>query len=141
MTDRVLVDSCIFMDVSLPFRAEHSNATLLFRDLHAHGAIVHIPSHAYFEMVTALVVHYKREPDIFRNAPFVDPRSVPPYHTEVVPLDLGYVMHLMAMLQNSPIPDLKSQDMIYFCIAKDKHLTLLTEDRKLRNLCRRADSR
>jgi len=40
-------------------------------------------------------------------------------------------------MSGKPYPDLKSQDLIYFCIARDRGLTLITEDRKLRNTARR----
>lgn len=135
MWSTVLVDSCVMMDAFMPFREDHDKARHLFSLLARRRTHCLIPSHAYFEYVTTLLVHYKREPEKL-SRPFPDlPFSGPT--VEVVSLTNDYVLNLLAELQSSPFPDLKSQDMIFFCIARNRKVTLLTNDRKLRNASRK----
>lgn len=131
----VLIDSCVMMDAVMPFRENHATALALMRELADSKVRCLIPSHAYFEYVVTLVVHYKREPHLL-GAPLPDPSLG--LGLEVVPLTQEYAVALLDELQLSPLPDLKSQDMIYFCIARNLAATLITQDRKLRNTCRRA---
>lgn len=55
---------------------------------------------------------------------------------EIISLTAEYVESLLNVLIGRKMPDLKSQDLIYFCIARDRGFTLITEDRKLRNMAR-----
>ena len=131
----VLIDSCVMMDAVMPFRENHAKALALLKEFADSEVRCLIPSHAYFEYVVTLVVHFKREPAQL-SAPMPDPSLG--LRLEVVPLTHEYSTTLLDELQLSPLPDLKSQDMIYFCIARNLAATLITQDRKLRNTCRRA---
>lgn len=131
----VLVDSCVVLDAAMPFREHHSDATALLRRLSEKSIRCLIPSHAYFEFVAALVVHYKRDSGQV-SVPFPGPGF--DLGVEVVPVTHDYALILIGELQLSPVPDLKSQDLIYLCIARNMGLTLITQDRKLRNTCRKA---
>jgi predicted nucleic acid-binding protein len=93
-------------------------------------------SHAYFEYAVAAITHFKREPEKLRRHP-IDLTTMPNLKLQVVKLDNEYVNQLLQTLSGKPIPDLKSQDLIYFCIARDRGLTLITQDRKLRNTARK----
>lgn len=135
----VLIDSCVMMDALMPFRENHEEAKTLFTTLASSGTRCLVPSHAYFEYVVTLLVHYKREPEKL-GAPFPDV-SFQNLRLEVVSLNEEYVVQLLTELQSSPFPDLKSQDMIFFCIARNRDATLITGDRKLRNTCRKAKIR
>jgi hypothetical protein len=93
------------------------------------GIVCHVPSHAYFEYVVACVTHFKREPHKLREHS-IPPEMIPNGRLEVVKLDSEYWNHLLRVLSGKPYPDLKSQDLIYFCIACDRGLTLISEDKK-----------
>lgn len=132
----VLIDSCVLMDTYFPFRAGHAEAFELVSQLGTSGTLCYMPSHAYFEQAVACIVHFKREPEKFDAHP-LNPNAMPHLNLQVVTLSNEYVNHLLQVLAGQPIPDLKSQDIIYFCIARDRGLTLLTQDRKLRNTVRK----
>jgi predicted nucleic acid-binding protein len=132
----VLIDSCVLMDALLKFRPNHEQASELLDQLPTLGIVCYIPSHAYFEYAVACITHVKRERTKVLAHP-IDPKTLPNLRLEVVKLDNEYVNRLLQTLSGKPIPDLKSQDLIYFCIARDRGLALITEDRKLRNTARR----
>jgi hypothetical protein len=95
-----------------------------------------MPSHAYFEQAVAAIIHFKRDQELL-NANPIKPVEIPNLSLKVIALDDIYANQLLQVLHGGPIPDLKSQDLIYFCIARQQALTLLTEDRRLRNVARR----
>ena len=132
----VLIDSCVLMDALLKFRTNHKQASELLDQLRTFGVVYYVPSHAYFEYAVACITHVKRERAKVLAHP-INPATVPSVRPEVVKLDNEYVNQLLRVLSGKPYPDLKSQDLIYFCIARDRGLTLITEDRKLRNTARR----
>jgi len=131
-----IVDACVMMDTFLPFRKRHQQAVELLMLLKEYDVKLFIPSHAYFEYATAAITHFKHEPEILQAAP-VSPHLLPQCDIEIVALSNEYVLELLNDLQGKPIPDLKSQDMIYFCIARHQSLILITEDKKLRNVSRK----
>lgn len=139
MWTAALIDSCVMMDALLPFRKQHQSAKTLLEVLAAKGIPCLIPSHAYFEYVVTLIIHFKREPNKV-EAP-IPPISFPNLQLNVVGLDQQYATVLLNELQASPIPDLKSQDMIFFSIARNRSATLITEDRRLRNISRKGGVR
>jgi hypothetical protein len=131
----VLIDSCVIMDAFLKFRRNHKQASELLDQLHKFGIVCYIPAHAYFENAVAGITHFKRDrTDVLAHP--IDRKRLPNLSLKVVRLDNEYVNRLLDTLSGRPIPDLKSQDLIYFCIARDRSLTLITEDRKLRGTAR-----
>lgn len=136
MWSAVLIDSCVLLDAFLPFRASHANATGLFEKLDRAGIQCFIPSHSYFECAVACIVHFKADPVQLQNNP-ATAGSVPHLKLNVVNLSLEYVEKALQVLLVKPIPDLKSSDLIYFCIARKQGLPLITQDRKLRNTARK----
>jgi hypothetical protein len=136
MWSDVLIDSCVIIDALLPFRANHKNASTLLRLLARSGTVCHIPSHAYFEFAVACITHCKNDAEKLRDHP-IDQTAFPNLKLEVVALNNAYANELLRGLSGRPIPDLKSQDLIYFCIARDRDMTLITQDRKLRNTSRK----
>src|SRR5690349_3697771 len=116
MSQAVLIDSCVLMDAHFDFREGHHRARKLFEALAGADVRCYLPVHAYFELVTATVTHFKREPEKLDEDAV---RIGLPAALHIVPLTAEYVGQLFRELTASPIPDLKSQDMIYFCIARN----------------------
>jgi len=131
----ILIDACVLMDAFLEFREKHQCAIQLFKLLRAKGISVHVPSHIFFECTTAVLIHFKRDRELLDAHPVNV--GVPDLGLEVISLSLAYVEELLDGLLNGPLPDLKSQDLIYFCIARNQQFTLITEDRKLLNIAKR----
>lgn len=129
--DGFLIDACVMIDLVLSFRERHEQAVLLFKRVNERGIKLYIPSHAYFEYAAAVITHFKHEPDKLIASP-VKPELLPKCDFEVITLSKDYVDELFSELRGKPQPDLKSQDMIYFCIARRQSLWLITEDKKLR---------
>jgi predicted nucleic acid-binding protein len=136
MNKGVLIDSCVVVDACLEFRINHKDARELLNRMAGAGIVCYISSHAYFEYAVAAITHFKRELEKLRRHP-IDLTTMPNLKLQVVKLDNEYVNQLLRTLSGKPIPDLKSQDLIYFCIARDRGLTLITQDRKLRNTARK----
>lgn len=133
-----LIDSCVLMDALLPFRVGHDEALRLLSVLQSTGTRCFIPSHAWFECTVACLIHYKREPEKLNPNP-ISPEGLPSPNLEIISLSNDYVLELLDTLTGRPKPDLKSQDMIYFCIARHEGMALITQDRKLRNTARKGD--
>jgi predicted nucleic acid-binding protein len=136
MWPSVLIDSNVMMDFLLPFREGHENARKLFELLAQKQTSCLVPSHGYFEYLTTAIIHFKREPDVVTQNP-IQALGLPNIQLQVVSLTLDYVNELLDGLKGGPYPDLKSQDMIFFCIARNRGAMLLTNDRKLRNTARK----
>lgn len=132
----IVIDSCVLMDALLKFRSNHKQASELLDQLHKFGIVCYIPAHAYFEHAVAAIIHVKHDRAKVLAHP-TDPKTAPTLNLKVVTLDNEYVNRLLDTLSGRAIPDLKSQDLIYFCIARERGVTLITEDRKLRNTARR----
>ena len=131
----VLIDSCVLMDALFVFRANHKIASELLHQLAANGIVCYVPSHAYFEYAVTCITHFKREPEKLGE---IDRKLLPQgLKLQVVTLSGEYADHLIQRLSERALPDLKSQDLIYFCIARDRGMTLITEDKKLRNTARK----
>lgn len=131
----VLIDACAFADALLTFRTDHPRASELFRRLTVSDIVCYVPSHAYFELVVACLTHLKHEPQKLRDHP-IDPEVMPELKLKIVNLDNDSANRFLRLLSGGNVPDLKSQDMIYFCIALDRGLTLITQDKKLRHAAR-----
>ena len=127
------------MDAFFPFREGHHDAVTFLNAIANAGLPCHIPSHAYFEHAVACIIHFKREPEKLDGEVVRD--WLPRLQLNVVTLDSAYVGHLIDTLCEAALPDLKSADLIYFCIARDRGLTLVTQDRKLRNTARKGGIR
>ena len=136
MFSRVLIDSCVLLDAYFTFRDGHQQARKLLLHLAETDAVCCMPSHAYFEQAVAAIVHFKREPGVLEQNP-IDQTTIPDLKLQIVALDNEYANRLLQTLHGAAIPDLKSPDLIYFCIARDQDLTLVTEDRRLRNVARK----
>jgi hypothetical protein len=136
MNKDVLIDSCVVVDACLEFRINHKDARELLNRMAGAGIVCYISSHAHFKYAVAAITHFKREPEKLKRHP-IDLTTMPNPKLQVVKLDNEYVNQLLRTLSGKPIPDLKSQDLIYFCIARDRRLTLITQDRKLRNTARK----
>lgn len=135
MIQSALIDSCVLMDALFVFRENHKIASELLHQLAAKGIACYVPSHAYFEYAVTCIVHFKREPE---KLGAIDRKLIPQgLELKVVTLSGEYADLLIQRLSESALPDLKSQDLIYFCIARDRGMTLITEDTKLRNSARK----
>ena len=131
ITNSFLVDACVILDILLPFRDRHEKASELVKIFIEKKSKCLIPSHAYFEYAVATIVHWKNDPEEIKKNP--PPSNFPAgLLIEVIDLTKIYVDDLFEVMLGQPIPDLKSQDLIYFCIARSKSLPLITEDRKLK---------
>lgn len=133
-----LLDASVMMDAFLGFRERHNRCCALLARLAQLKARCFIPSHAYFEYTTAIVSYAEKEPEKIRS--YVSP-TFPDFEFSVISLTQALVEKLSESLHGKPIPNLKSQDLIYFCLARYESMTLITEDRKLRAVCRKADVR
>jgi hypothetical protein len=122
------------LDAFLGFRERHKRCCVLLARLSEVKARCFIPSHAYFEYTTALVSYAVREPARVRD--YVTP-ALPDFEFSVIGLTRELVETLSGSLHGGPIPNLKSQDLIYFCLARSESMVLVTEDRKLRAVCRK----
>ena len=136
MWPAVLIDSCVMMDAILPFRQDHERASTLLGLLAKAGTVCYIPSHAYFECAVAVITHFKYNPEKLKNHP-IDLSAIPNLELKVVTLNDDYVNELWQGLLGKPIPDLKSQDLIYFCVARNRGMPLITQDKKLRKTSRK----
>lgn len=136
MQNGILLDACVFVDAAMPFREHHADAKALLLAIDNCKVPCFIPSHAYFEMTVAALIHFKREPENLLNAPEEQFAILKPT-IQTIDLTNEYVQKLMGQLTSSPIPDMKSQDLIYFCIARDRGFVIATQDKKLRNIARR----
>jgi hypothetical protein len=129
---KVLIDASVMMDVLLPFRERHQKAQSLIQLISKLGGSLVIPGHAYFEYTTALITHYKHQKELFESTALAQTTTNCPI--EIVTLSGPYVDKLIRGLMGGPLPDLKSQDLIYFCVSRDQGMTLITEDKRLRNV-------
>jgi rRNA-processing protein FCF1 len=89
----------------------------------------HDPAHAWAEYAVACITHLKVEPEKLKRHP-IQPNAGPAVRLEVIALDDKLISKILV----SPLPDLKASDMLYFLIARHGNLTLVTEDRRLRNV-------
>ena len=129
-----LVDACVMMDALLSFRVRHQKAVEFLNKIYEMNGVIYIPSHAYFEYAVTTIIHFKNDNEkLINNDLAAD--LLPNLKIEVIPLNKEYNEKLLKVMSGSPIPDLKSADMIYFCIARLESLPLVTEDRKLQNQC------
>jgi hypothetical protein len=116
------------MDAALSFRRRHGSALALFREFESRKTVVYIPAHSYVEQAVACVTHYKTEVQKLIDHP-IRPETVPGVRLEMITINEKLISKILV----SPLPDLKASDMIYFLIARSGNLTLVTEDRRLRN--------
>ncbi len=127
MCESFLVDACVVMDALLPFRPRHSSALALVREFEARKPTVYIPAHAYAEYAVTCIIHFKTAPEKFRSQT-IQPFGLPNLPLQVIAIDEKFISDILV----SPLPDLKSSDMLYFLIARYGNLTLITEDERLR---------
>ncbi len=129
MQESFLLDACVMMDALLRFRPRHNSALAFVRELAARKATVYIPAHAYAEYVVTCFIHFKNEPGKLVGQPIL-PSMFPNLPLHVIAIDEKLISKILV----SPLPDLKGSDMLYFLIARYDNLTLVTEDKRLRNV-------
>ena len=119
------------MDYMLTFRERHTNAVALVERMVEVGSKPIIPAHAFFEYAVTAIIHYKAGDFADDNQLKTD---VPDSEIDIITISGDYVRSLLAAHAGTAVPDLKSQDMIYYFIAKDRNVPLVTEDQKLHKI-------
>jgi predicted nucleic acid-binding protein len=132
----LLIDACVMMDVLLTFRERYGAASRLFQAAKQNETRLHVPAHAWFEYTVTTIVHFKAG-DVVDDS-IVNRTLSHDFAFNVIALDNQYVQSLLKSIAGRPVPDLKSQDLIYFCIASEKGFPLVTEDAKLRRIAKSA---
>ena len=130
----ILIDACVMMDALLTFRERHGAASSLLEAAKQNESRLHVPAHAWFEYAVTTIVHFKAGDIADRQVINI---AVPHgLSFNVIALNNEYVQLLLRSFAGNPVPDLKSQDLIYFCIASEKGFPLVTEDAKLLRIAR-----
>jgi predicted nucleic acid-binding protein len=133
---KVVIDSCVWLDMFLTHRSGHANAALLAERLRREEGEIEIliPMHAEFEITSAIMCEKRSAAAEGRalhpNESISEDR---PLKCTLVPIDLQF-FHRHA---TGEMPDLKSGDMIFVLLALHDGLDLVTEDKKMLSEARR----
>ena len=120
--DKLLVDSCVFVDAFDPTSANHAASLALLNYLRAQNKPITMPAHAWFEVECSLkwLILEKRY-----VGPVIQGRM--DYPVELIHIDEDFV----SKYKMADIPYIKAGDHIFIAIAKIEGYPLITSDAKM----------
>jgi hypothetical protein len=123
--NRLVVDTCVLMDMMFVHRARHAEADKMRQLLAKEPHAIVFPMHAHFEILSAAACDKKRLAKLLDLAqPFND---IIDLVLEPKAIDLEFVKNYFPQ----QFIDLKSGDMIFVGIALKESIPLVTEDSKM----------
>ena len=129
-TMKVVIDTCVHLDMFLPARPRHANAALLAERLRQKDGEIELyePMHAFFEFTNAIMCEKRSAAAEGRALHLNESISEDDaLKFTFVNIDLQF-FHRYA---TGEMPDLKSGDMIFVLLALHDGLDLVTEDKKI----------
>ena len=133
-TMKVVIDTCVHLDMFLPARPRHANAALLAERLRQKDGEIELyePMHAFFEFTNAIMCEKRSAGggDLKGNEAISEDR---PLKFTLVPIDQKFVNRYAT----GEMPELKGGDMIFVLLALHDGLDLVTEDKKMLSEARR----
>ncbi|MBL9178536.1 MAG: PIN domain-containing protein [Verrucomicrobiaceae bacterium] len=121
---KVVIDTCVLLDIIDENRPRHAGAAKLWDYIRGAGVTVRTPMHALFEISARL-----KNPDYrltMKMSKALTKSS--PLHLDFVPIDESFFQNYYS----TDLPYIKGGDLIFLALAHKENLPLITEDGDLR---------